>query len=270
MVNSKSSAVGEPEWGAVKDLVRTAVASELSRPQGLATSPHALRQAVGSFGAPARQLTPFSGEPRVVGSRRTAGSFGARARQVTPFEKGIAGRTSTGARVATPFPDSGVAGDWQYVALFHHPVQAVRGSFSGLVLWRAPRGNPRAWRQVAVADAIQAMHDGRFLLEGVYEDAGWTDSAGGSVRSPAWMCLHAYGGLPYGWSYQAAVPGRTVTQFSPTRIVGTGGEMARQVAPLSGEPRGCSRCGLQSTGPSGNRGSDRPRLRRHSPRLFGW
>ena len=135
MVNSKSSAVGEPEWGAVKDLVRTAVSSELSRPQGLATSPHALRQAVGSFGAPARQLTPFSGEPRVVGSRRTAGSFGARARQVTPFEKGIAGRTSTGARVATPFPDSGVAGDWQYVALFHHPVQAVRGSFSGMLLW---------------------------------------------------------------------------------------------------------------------------------------
>lgn len=46
VVNSKTSAVAEPEWGAVKDLVRTAVASELSRPEGLATSPEALRRAV--------------------------------------------------------------------------------------------------------------------------------------------------------------------------------------------------------------------------------
>lgn len=46
VVNSKTSAVCEPEWGVVKDLVRTAVASQLSRPQGLETSPEALRQAV--------------------------------------------------------------------------------------------------------------------------------------------------------------------------------------------------------------------------------
>lgn len=194
---------------------------------------------------------------------------------------------------------SGVAGEWQYVALFHHPVQAVHGSFSGVVLWRAPRGDLRGWRQVMLPDAIQSMlprsgafaersglghfffacelghllqltigdrgflahrsltatsdrpghqaapdpfvrpacagvavlyagrdggvwrvlpwdngmtwrgetaHDGRFLLETTYDDAAWTDSDGKSVRSPGWMCLHAYGGLPYGWSYDRLGP----------------------------------------------------------------
>ena len=46
VVSSKVSPRFAAEWDGVKDLVQTAVASELSRPEGLATSPEALRQAV--------------------------------------------------------------------------------------------------------------------------------------------------------------------------------------------------------------------------------